>query len=320
MLEQCTEPFPAGTDADDWCGNAAWFPGFPWAMRALSTLGPSLPEAGVLFAHACHLGMLAVLWFGLLRDRRRDAAILALALAAVFPSFIYQDALFPISLTALSIVGSLALLSRRRFLLAGVVGSVAALSYSTGVLLALAGALAILFLTGERSWRDRMRAIFHYCAPITVAWAVVMLVLEWSVGRWDAWFLTQEHYSYESVFFASALADRVEDVWGSTGVAVAPPLQTAVVAVLMLACLGACAHRWRQRDDRDAVVAAFAVVFWIVPLSLGGYGALARAEALLVPIVALSVRLPRWVQVAFLVAFVPLGIEMGARFFDSTLV
>jgi hypothetical protein len=303
----------------EWCGNSAWFPGLPWAMRAVSQLGFDHLSSGVLIARVCHLAMLAVLWFGLLRDRRRSAAALALGIAAVFPAAVYQDALFPVSMASLAIVASLALLSRQRFLAAGLAGAVAALSYSTGVFLALSGAAAILLFPQPLDRRARIRAVAQYATPIVAAWCFVLLVFEWSTGRWNAWFLAQEHYHYEKEIFVAGAFERLQGLW-SAGNAIAPPLQSVLVTALMIACLFVVARGWRQREARDVALATFGAVFWIVPLSLGGYGALPRAEALLVPVAALTVRLPRWAQLALLVAFVPLAIEMGALFFDWTLV
>jgi hypothetical protein len=137
VLEHCRPPQPAGTTTHDWCGNSAWLPGYPWLVSGIGRFGIDLPDAGVLLARLCHLAMLAALWIGFLRDQPRVRATLALAIAAAFPAFIYQDAVFPISLTTLSIVVSLALLTRGRFFLGGLAGSVAAFSYSTGVFLAV---------------------------------------------------------------------------------------------------------------------------------------------------------------------------------------
>lgn len=319
-FEHCHEPLPVGTTTEDWCGNAAWLPGYPWVMSGLGRLGLELADAGVLVARACHLGMLAALWIGFLRDRARAPAVLALAIAAAFPAFIYQDAVFPISMTVLSIVVSLALLSRGRFLLGGLAGAVAAFSYSTGVLLAVAGAAAILALPSLRDRSARLRAAVVYCAPIVAAWSLVLLVFEWSVGRWDAWFLTQQHYNYEAEFFVTGLWDRLYEFTQETATPRAALVQTALVAALVLAGVGAVILRWRDRDNRDVTVAAFALVFWVGPLSLGGYGALPRAEALLVPVVALLVGFRAWVELAILAVLVPLGVVMAELFFDSTLV
>jgi Dolichyl-phosphate-mannose-protein mannosyltransferase len=317
-LEPCpSPPYPVG----DWCGNSAWMPGFSWVIRGVSSLGLDLPEAGALVTRVCHIAMLGALWFFFLRDFQRRSAVLALAIAAVFPGFIYYDAVFPVSMAVLAIVASLALLSRGRFLVAGLAGAVATLSYSSGIFLAVAGALAILVLPSLLDWRSRARAAVLYCAPIAAAWSLLTLIWELSTGRWDAYFLTQQQYRHEYVLFLTGLWHRLYDLTRDGVIPRVVPVQTALVSVMVVMCVTAVIIRWRDRDDRVSVLSAFVIVFWAVPLSIDSRVLSSpRYEAFLVPIVALLARFPLWVNVSLFILLVPIGVAMGTLFFDETLV
>ncbi len=79
------------------CGNAAWFPLSPWAMRPLIALGLRAETAGLWISAAAALGSMVALWNAFLR-RAGARGWLLLGLAAVFPGAVYQHAIFPTSL------------------------------------------------------------------------------------------------------------------------------------------------------------------------------------------------------------------------------
>jgi len=261
-----------------------------------------------------------VLWFAFLRRRPRGAAILALGIAAVFPAFVYQDAIFPVSLALVSIIASLALLARRRWWAAGAAGMVAVVSYPSGITLAVVGLLAVLAQPALGDLRRRLACAVRYAVPLVVAYAGTLMMWQRSVGRWDAWIVTQRHYGYGPTFFLTTWWAHVRAGTplgiGTTG----PALQTVLVALVVVGGLAAAfAHRDRL-DAQEITIAAYATVFWLVPLSMGGALSLYRAEALLVPAVVLTVRFRRRYQVALLVACVVVGMIMTVGFFDQSLI
>jgi hypothetical protein len=306
---------------DDWCGNAHWFPGYPFALRAIGTTGIPLDVAGVLVARIAHLGALAAIWLLFLRRMPRAPALLAMALAAVFPGFVYQAAVFPISVTTLSLACSLALLVRRRWLAAGLVGAVAVLAYPTGILMVGVGGLVVLLALGLRSWRSWVVPAVAFCSPLLAAYGVVLAVFQFDTGRWDAYFLTDQHYGLESVFFVEAIWRQLDVFVDPGGLSRAVAGQTLLVAAFIVCAIVFTLYRsrWRLTDDVDRVLVIFALVFWIFPLSLGEGLSLYRAEALLVPAAVLSTRLPRALQVVFVVLALALGFFMAQLFFDNYL-
>jgi hypothetical protein len=305
----------------DWCGNAGWFPGYPAAIRALSDgLGLAPATAGALIARVAHLAMLAILWFAFLRRRPRAAALLALGIAALFPGFVYQDGVFPVSLALVSIVASLALLARRRWWAAGVAGTVAVVSYPSAITLVLVGLVAVLAQPGLGDVRRRIACATRYAVPLVVAYGATLLMWQRSVGRWDAWMVTQRHYGYGPTFFLATWWSHVRGVTplglGTTG----PALQTLLVAAIVGGGLAVAFVRRDRLDPQEITIAAYAAVFWLVPLSMGGALSLYRAEALLAPAAVLTVRFPRRYQVGALIACVVVGLMMTVGFFDSSLI
>lgn len=98
-----------------------------------------------------------------------------------------------------------------------------------------------------------------------------------------------------------------------------PALQTLSVAVLVPALAWAT---WRARDRtrEEVALALYAIVYWIVPLAIGGALSLYRAESLLLPVAPLLRRLPGPAQAAVVAAAVALAAAMGLLFLDAQLV
>src|SRR3954447_474502 len=70
------------------CGNVAWFPAYPMAIRAVSSFGLSPEVAAVVISELALLAMFGVLWW-LLGGRLTPTSCVALATGVVFPGAIY---------------------------------------------------------------------------------------------------------------------------------------------------------------------------------------------------------------------------------------
>src|SRR5262249_41908429 len=90
------------------CGTIGWFPGYPYAMRGLSTV-TALPlmTAGLVIAWACWYLVLVLMWRLLSDARSTTTRWICLLIAAFFPGQIYFAALFPISMCIAAILGCL---------------------------------------------------------------------------------------------------------------------------------------------------------------------------------------------------------------------
>jgi hypothetical protein len=174
------------TARDRWCGNTAWFPGYPLLIAAVHLAGVPLRVAAVAVAWTCALVALLVLWAGFLRE----TPIVGLVYAAAAPGIVYLFAAFPLSLFVALTAAFLALLRRNNWLLAAAAAFAAALTYPIGVMsLPLVGAVY-----GLAAHRRGVAALLTAAPP--AAFGLIVVVQRWQTGRWTAFFDVQAHYGH----------------------------------------------------------------------------------------------------------------------------
>jgi hypothetical protein len=301
-----------GYNPNDWCGNTAWFPGYPLLLRLLLRLGlPELPAAVALSGLFAFLALHAF-WTRLLGQRFERGPLLALALAAVAPGVVYQHAVFPISLCLFLQLMALDAVLRERWRSAGLWGAAAAFSYPSGAFLGL-----VFVAYGLRTRRAREALVASALAAAGVA--LVFLLQRLAVGDWRAFWKVQGKYGYGNRWPHETLADRLAPLLQADA-PLFPALQTLLVAVVMLAVLAALLVSWRELEAAEALVSLHALVYWLAPLVLGGGLSLHRADALLMPLALTSRRLPAPLQAGLLGACAFSALRVGARFFRGVLI
>lgn len=267
----------------DVCGAGAWFPLYSWMMAALGMLGVELEPAGVLLSGAAFLTLLFRVWSRVLDRTRPARALLCLMLVALFPGAIYYDAVFPMSLTALFSVELLIALQARAFGRAALIAAPLAMSYSTAWIVVFVCWLVEL-VRAEGGLAARLRHPAHLCAASgALGVTVVFLVMGWQSGYYDFYIRAQQSYHYERVPFAAAYLTRLARLLsGPYDLASAIGGQALLVTAFMMA-LGVRAL-WRRRTLTSTQVSAIvsSLLLWALPISLGGYNALFRADSLLV--------------------------------------
>ena len=189
---QHTSQAPPGTYL---CGTISWFPGYPIAIRALSTVtGLSLDVAGLVIAWACWYLVLVLMWRLLADARSTSTRWVCLLIAAFFPGQVYFAAMFPISLCVAAILGCLYLALRPyRPALAWAgfaAGFVAGYSYLTAIV--LVPALLVTGLLVLRG-RSRLQAIIP-AAGAAAGFAAVLLTMQAAVGIWNAYFISARRW------------------------------------------------------------------------------------------------------------------------------
>lgn len=315
-LMSCAEV--SGYAPADWCGNAAWFPGYPALIRLLMLAGvPAVPAAVLLSASFAFLALHA-LWTRLLGGRVSRGTLLALAIAAVAPGVVYQHAAFPIAMLLFFQIRALDALARERFFAAGAWGAAAAITYSSGWLLGL-GMVAYALLGRRALTPARLAREALLPAGLTAAGtALVFLLHQLLLGDWQAFFKIQRKYGVGLHWPHQALVDRLAPLFGDG--TLFPALQTLLVVVSMLGLLLALVLQWRRLAPIEALVSLHALVYWLVPLALGGGLSLHRADAVLMPAAILTRRLPAPVQLLLLAAAAVTALRVGARYFSGVLV
>ena len=197
------------------CGNAGWFPGYPAAMRLVSDVaGISIPVAALVVSWACWYLVLALMWRLLADARSLPARWVCLLIAAFFPGQVYFATIFPISLTVAAMLACLYAATRasRPWLGAGVgflAGFVAAYSYITAVALAPALlATAFLAVRGRRRVQALLPAL-----GVVAGFGAVLLTMRFTVGLWNAYFLSAAKYGVGAHSPLDTLRDRLGPLW-----------------------------------------------------------------------------------------------------------
>jgi hypothetical protein len=295
---------PTAEQPDAWCGNAGWFPGYPWLVRLLSA--PGLSVAGValavswLFAGAT----LVLLWSTFLGRRSH----VALAYAAVAPGVIYDYAVYPLSRLAFFTVAFLWFLQRRRRTLAGAAAFAAGLVYPIGLTLAL---VAVIWLAVERASR---RAFAWTVGGSALAAVAIAFDQRIETGHWDAYFKVQAKYGH-------GVHEPLGQIWNAVVPltrgdpftrANATAWQTVLVCVVLLAVFV-----WLRRVPR--LVALWAAVTWALPLT-ATHLSVWRSQAALLPL-AIAVRgLPKPLALAFTIAAAVVAVPVALLYLHGELV
>lgn len=315
--------------ADEWCGNSGWLPLYPGLVRATTDVTPLTAEqAGAVIARLAYLGILALVWFGVFRRRWSPATALAMALVATAAGVIWLVAIFPISLTVLLALASLLLLARDRWVLAGLAAGLAATAHTMGVIAVGVGGLCILLdlfggATGTRvAWRPTLARAAAYAAPALGCYLVMLGWYQATVGEWAAPFMSQAKYGHGLQNPVAVAAERVTMIWDApVGTNHWQYVQTAFVAIAAVAVTVVALMSWSSLDRIERYLVVAMLSFWIIPLSYGGeLASYYRLEALALPALVLTWRLPRWVQGPLYVMFAVASYHVAQGFYIGVLI
>ncbi len=318
LLSVC--PPDAWSGPGSWCGNAGWFPGYPWVLRALHLVGLPIAGTAVAVSWAFIAATIVLIWCTFLGRRRTPGAFVVLLYAAFAPGQIYHYAIFPMSMLAFFTVAFLWFLTRERWLAAGLCGAAAAMAYPLGVLLAPV-AVAWLVISRGAPLVERFRNAVCVAGLTTMGVAAVVLAAWYGTGRWNAYFLVQQKYDH-------GLQDPVTGAWASIrpllhgplwAVDNAPALQTALVTVALIAVLTFVVRQRHSVTRAEVLIVVWAVCTWALPLSQGNL-TVSRSQAALLPLAVLFTRLPRVLAGALLVAAVGIAVAMETLFLNATLL
>lgn len=305
-----------GYDPAEYCGNAAWLPGFPLLIHLLSALGPSPEQCGVLIAAGFTLASLALLWNGFLGPEWSARGLLALLLAALFPGHVYYHAVFPVSMCLFFQLAALKLYVSKRFVLAGMAGALAAFTYSSGFFLAAVFGLHLLLWRRREPLADQVRRQLEVAGLTLAGFLAFLAVLRVEVGVWNAYPLVQAKYHYRFTVPWIPVAQQLRESLQPTA---ALARQAVFVAVLIGLLLWAALRE--PRAPLGALLVMFALTYWLTPLMLGpGYVAVVRSESMLLPVVALAKRLPLGVLMVMVAFALVSALGIDPLFFRAILV
>ena len=322
-----------------WCGNAGWFPLYPWLIRALhAATGWSAGTCAVLVTEAATLTAVLLFWWLLVRvageagSRLRNTALVALVV--VFPVGVYLHAVFPMSLTVAATLACLGLAVRGRPVAAGLAGAVAAAAYPLGIAAGLA-AVVVMVTAGRQRRQPNGTTVLGATVLGALSLAglgLVFVTQQLTTGHWNGFFLSQDKYGGQrhnpvSAFVAMVTQPQGPPVGPATSPALNHRLDLSVRAemwislgLVLAGCAVVAAEALRRRYHAlDAGLLVFAVITFVVPLFAGTQISQYRSHTLLLPALLLLRRLPAAVLWLLALPAAVLAYRMGTLFFLKLL-
>jgi hypothetical protein len=234
------ESIPADITYEQLEARAAFFPVYPWTVRALDTVLPGGDTFAALFLNFV-LGAIAVVLVGLLARRLYSISVAARAMTlfAIFPgsfvlSFAYSEAMLIVLAAA-----CLLFLVDERWWLAGLSAAVATGARPNGVALVVACAVAsLLAIRRSRDWWSLVAPILAPAGFLGFQWYV-----DRTAGERGAWFRVQREAWAEGTSFGFT---ALENTFGFITNPLGSPTD-ALTALTVVALIGAAYCAWKVR-------------------------------------------------------------------------
>ncbi|HEY5050109.1 MAG TPA: hypothetical protein VII50_04355 [Acidothermaceae bacterium] len=313
------------------CGNITWFPGYSGLIRLLVSAHIGYLAAALAIAWICWYLTLLMVWV-LSAERNRGGTsrgVACLALAAVFPGQVYFAALFPISLATFAVLLCIWLATRTSFatrrataVRTSIAGIVAGLAYP----LAFAAAPALVVTAAMARTRKARTAMLIGAAAIVAGYALVLGYAQVTVGKWDAYFISErEEYGVRAHNPLVLLTSRYHQLvhpssstWRT--ITQQGALATLLVVVAIVVTVPVLIRARRAADLTDIALLVTACIAWLVPYVGAGALSIYRSEACLIVLVPLLRRLPVWVIAIAACAAAVIAFNMAPLFFSNALM
>lgn len=321
IAEHGYSAFPCASGTG-WCGNAAWFPGFPLVVAPLHAVGVPTLAASLTVVWSFALASLVALWRTFLAQGPTTVAVFGLAFAAWSPGQIYHYAVFPLSMFVFFTILHLRFLSVERWVAAGCAGAAAAVTYPLGIALAIGSTAWLVMTQRERCIRPLTLAV----APVVAVFGAVVGAIGLAAGRWTAFVDIQGRYEHGVHNPIGQITNAIRVVHNMRGIEIdrwaavtaAQTLFVTAVIGTVLVSLAVDRCRGRRADEPTMLLVTTSVAIWLFPLTQS-HVSVWRSQAALLPLGALVGRLPRmWAFTATLGA-VALSVPVARLFFLGQL-
>jgi hypothetical protein len=312
--------FPCTDEPGTWCGDAAWFPAYPWIFGGLHRLGLPLQGTAVVVSWLFAAGTIVLLWTTFLGRRTASAVLAALFFAAFAPGVVYDYAVFPLSMLAFFTVACLWLAYRGRHVLAGVAGAVAALTYPAGVLLAPVTAIWLLARRSVPLTERLVQAAMTSGLTLVGFW-VLVVDQHFETGHWNAFFLVEKKYEplhgSGNPFVATWNILRGGVEHPGSGIGLVVTLQTALVTLVLALVLVRAILVRQPVGSADSLLLVWALATWALLFQAFSFY---RGQAALLPVAVLVARLPAKVAWPLAAAAAVVAVWLERYFLDSSLI
>jgi hypothetical protein len=314
IAEHGSSAYRCSPTDNEWCGNAAWLPGFPGVIRAVSIVTRlRISAAGALVAVAFTIATLVLLWATFLHRRTDVAATLALLYAAFAPGQMFGYMTYPLSMLAFLTILYLWLVVRGHWVWAGALAFAVVITYPVGICAPLAVALWLLF---DRATpiRERGRRILLAAAPAALALGALAVWFQAWTGHWNATFLIGAKYRNDPQSPLGPIFHAVGVLFGELSTFhKARAATTLLAAVVVLSVVITVIVRRRTLGRAETLLAVWALCAWVAGLATARVSR-ERTEFVLLPVAALLPVLPRRLLFAITILAVILVVPMEILF------
>jgi hypothetical protein len=330
---RCQDRYPDFPDV--WCGNTAWFPGYPAAAGMASWTGLSVEISAVLVTELCLIGVFVLLWH-LLGARLTATTALAMTLAVVFPGAIYFHAIFPITMGALGLLLCVLGVKREWWWLAGVGAYVAFSTHLIGAVAPIMLLFSVGFAWRSSPWPIRVGKGLAAAALGASAYLILAVPQYRATGRWDAYWEHQRDAYGQGGFtdplrqvevffqtpFSSWYPGEAEDTWLVRHATEAHSTQLVINLVLAAMILAVVLWRALHRDLEAWEIAAvlLAAGVFAMPFLAGAETSWYRNHGLVVAAVPVLRKAPFWLLLPIVLRCAEQYLFLGAMWYSGTLV
>ena len=287
-LFPCAGNFGYPINATEICGNTGWFPGYPLLIKLLSLVfKDKVLLAGVLSKLFFILSLLMVLKISEVR-RFSWRNLLFISMATFSFSFIYFNAIFPMSAVLFFVLSGLYFYIKQKIWLTGLCCFFASFFYPTGFLLAFVFAISIL-LKKKEGIKRKMTNIIILVVMGGLGILLVFLIFELTVNDWSAFMRVQAKYGHDfinpikniRIFF------RDSHILSSFSINNFISYQSLLIFIGYIITTILFFGKRMFRNELYLWTYIFISLFLIFPWSVGGSLSRYRAESLLLPFVFL---------------------------------
>jgi len=317
----CAGHFGYPADATEICGNCGWFPGYPLLISFFGLFFKNTLIIAGLLSKIFHLLSLYML-IGITNMQIFSLKnILILTIAAFSFSFVYFNAIFPISALLFFSLSAFYFYLKNNSWVTGLFCFLSSAFYPVGILLSAVFALSIL-LKINLSLKKRITSLMIPATMGLLGFVFVLLFFQITVNDWAAFFKVQAKYGHGYNFPLVSMVSFFQKKPLFSNVTIESFVQYQSLLIIMGYTLLSIIFFYKRMytNDFSLWVYIFISVFFLFSWSIEGDLSRYRQEALLMPFVLLVKETKiRWLAV-ILLWLLAMGIPISYLFFNGSLI
>lgn len=318
---KCFEKFGGNWNKNEWCGNAGWFPGYPFTIKLVNLFINDFKKSSFLINHLFVIGIILLI-SRLLDYNHSKSKFLLLLLAVICPGFIYYYAIFPMAGTLffilLSIYGYL-----HKYQKLNLIGLFfATIFYPTGAFLIIPMAMTI-FVTNKYNYRIAFKETLPLFITVVLGLFTTFGIMYYYTHHFDAYFLVSSKYNNHLHLPFKDMWKQFTTLFISNDGKLATRTVQSVICMTGVAIIGII--NWKRYKDNklntlELLATLYILAYLLLPWSFAGDISSYRSESLLLPFVFCHHQFHKWVISAMIVVFCVVGVLLSLDFFSGVII